>query len=164
MNNEHDKQDELQRVLALKRHERPPPRFFKGFSDKVIDRLHSPEPPADQTWWQRLGLDIDSKPLLVCASGIVVCGLLGVGLLASLRVERPKPVPRSPDDQSQFVVAPPVNVLTAPAPQIAPVVRAEEMPGVGDPVMVSESSPFSQIKLQSGRTIVKPAGSGSGGN
>ena len=85
-------------------------------------------------------------------------------MLASLRVERPKPVPRSPDDQSQFVVAPPVNVLTAPAPQIAPVVRAEEMPGVGDPVMVSESSPFSQIKLQSNRTTVKPAGSGSGGN
>ena len=87
MNPDPEKQDELQRILSLKRHETPPSRFFKSFSGDVRDRLHSPEPPIDQTWWQRLGLD--SKPVLVCASGVVVCVLLVAGLIASLRVDPP---------------------------------------------------------------------------
>ena len=91
MNPDLDKQDELQKMLALKRHETPSPRFFKGFSGHVIDRLHAPEPPVDQAWWQRLGLD--TKPVLVSITGVAVCGLLVVGLVASLRVDPPKPAP-----------------------------------------------------------------------
>src|SRR5262245_13649359 len=74
MNPDPDKpQDDLQKMLALKRHETPPPRFFTGFSDKVIDGLREPD-TGPRTIWQRLGLDIDSRPVLVCASGVVVCG------------------------------------------------------------------------------------------
>ena len=118
MNPDLDKQDELQKMLALKRHEAPSPRFFKGFSGQVIDRLHSPEPPIDQAWWQRLGLD--RKPVLVSITGVVVCGLLVVGLVASLRVEPPKPATPSPDDQTHLVVAPPPNAAAVPAPEPPP--------------------------------------------
>ena len=45
MSAEH-KEDELQRMLALKRHEAPPAPFFKGFSDKVIAGLDAPDPAA----------------------------------------------------------------------------------------------------------------------
>ena len=165
MNPDQDKQDELQKMLALKRHESPSPRFFKGFSGQVIDRLHSPEPPVDQAWWQRLGLD--SKPVLVCASGIGVCGLLAVGLVASLRVEPPKPVPRAPDDRTHLVVAPPPNAGAAPAPQSSPISspHVEEMPRIGEPVVVAPSSPFSQIKLQPKPAALStpPADAGSNG-
>jgi hypothetical protein len=146
MNDNHDKQDELQRMLALKRHETPPPRFFNGFSDKVIDRLDSPELLADQTWWQRLGLD--SKPVLMCASGVAVCGLLVLGIIASLRVERPKPAPRALGDDSQFVVALPGNALAAPLPPALSSVTTEGLPRVGDAIVVSGKSPFGTIKLQ----------------
>src|SRR5881628_3722371 len=99
MNADHNRlQEELQKMLALKRHEAPPPRFFRTFSERVIDHLNKPEPPAPPTLRHRLGLDIDSRPVLVCASGVVVCGLLVVGLIASLRVGPPKPPPRPPDD------------------------------------------------------------------
>ena len=164
MNADHHKQDELQRMLALKRHEIPPPRFFKGFSDKVIDRLDSPESLADQTWWQRLGLD--SKPVLICASGVAVCGLLVLGIIASLRVERPKPAPRVSGDDSQFVVAPPGSSLTAPVPQAIPSATTEALPRVGDAVVVSEKSPFSPLQLQPTPATLntKPAGTGAGGN
>ncbi|HYV32378.1 MAG TPA: hypothetical protein VEO53_14905, partial [Candidatus Binatia bacterium] len=91
MNPDPDKQDELQKMLALKRHETPPARFFKGFPQRVRHRLHSPVASAPSTGWRRLGLDVDAKPVLVCASAVVVCGLLLVGLIASLRVEPAKP-------------------------------------------------------------------------
>jgi hypothetical protein len=156
MSTEHDKQDELQKMLALKRHETPSPRFFKGFSGQVIDRLHTPELPVEQAWWQRLGLD--SKPVLVCASGVVVCGLLVIGLVASLRVPPPKPVPRAPDDKTHLVVAPAPAAGAAPASQDNPLTSpgADEAPQIGEPITVVPPSAFGTIKLQP-----KPATPGS---
>jgi len=167
MSTEQDKQDELQKILALKRHETPSPRFFKGFSGKVIDRLHVPETPEDQAWWQRLGLD--SKPVLVCASGIAVCALLVVGLVASLRVEPPKPAPRAPDDRTHLVVVPSPNASAVPNPQnnAQPVVGpgAGETPRIGEPVVVSPPSPLNQSKPTSNAAAhnLAPANPGSGG-
>ena len=137
MTPESDKQDELQKMLALKRHEAPSPRFFKGFSTEVIGRLHSPEPTVDQTWWQRLGLD--TRPVQVSILGVVVCGLLLAGLIASLRVEPPKAAPRSPDDQTHLVVAPPPN---APAPTEGSIPTVAETPRIGDPVVISRPVPI----------------------
>lgn len=167
MNADHDKQqDELQRMLALKRHEAPPSRFFTGFSDKVINRLHSPESPEIQTWWRRLGFDPDNKPVLICASGVVVCVLLGVGLIASLRVERPKAVPQLIDDQSRFVVAPPVSAMANPTAPTVPAAGADVMPQVGAPVILPPPSPFGPDKLQPTRATMnsQPARGTLGGN
>ena len=158
MNPDPDQQDELQKMLALKRHETPSPRFFKGFSGQVIDRLHSPEPPVDQAWWQRLGLD--RKPVLVSITGVVVCGLLVVGLVAALRVEPQKPAPLSPDDQTHLVVAPPPNAAAVPAPAGSPSAGVAEMPRIGDPVVVSRPAPIGQPKPQPNRAVLAPAPSG----
>ncbi len=165
MNADHDKQDELQRVLALKRHETPPSRFFTGFSDKVIDRLHVPGPAEVKTWWQRLGFDADNKPVLICASGVIVCVLLGIGWIASLRVERPKAAPQSLDDQSRFVLAPPVSALANPLESIAPAAGIDEIPQIGTPVLLSPPSPFGPDKLQPTRATMngQPTKGTSGG-
>jgi len=95
MKPENSTQDELQRVLALKRHEQPPRKFFKGFAEKVMDRLQNPEPPPEPTLLQRLGLDLDAKPVLICLSGLVVCGLLALGLILSRDMKAP---PRATPD------------------------------------------------------------------
>jgi hypothetical protein len=165
MNADHDKQDELQRVLALKRHETPPSRFFTGFSDKVINRLHVPGPEEDQTWWQRLGFNADNKPVLICASGVIVCVLLGVGWIASLRVERPKAAPQSPDDPSRFVVAAPMNALANPPEFMTPPAGVDAIPQIGTPVVLSPPSPFGPARLQSTRATMngQPAKGTSGG-
>ena len=152
MNPDPDQQDdELQKMLALKRHETPSPRFFKGFSGQVIDRLHAPDPPVDQTWWQRLGLD--RKPVLVSITGVVVCGLLVVGLIASLRVDPPKPAPADPDDQTHLVVAPQPNAAAVQAPSGNPLSSVAEMPRISDPVILSRPSPISSPKLEPNRAL-----------
>src|SRR5439155_12949455 len=110
-----------------------------------MDRLHSPEPPDHPAGWQRLGLDLESKPVLVCACGVLVCVLLLIGLIASLRVEPPNPAPPAPGDKAHMVVVPPLNASGVPAPQIGPTVSAEPLPHIGDPVVVSAPLPFKPV-------------------
>lgn len=69
---------ELQRVLALKRHEQPPPGYFTSFSGVVIKELEdcAPEPPP--TLWERF-LATVAQPVIACVYGV---GLGGVIVLA----------------------------------------------------------------------------------
>ena len=76
--------NELRKLLALKRHEQPPPRFFNEFSARVIERLQTPEVLPQPTWWQRLGLDFDLRPAMVCALGVVISGLLLFGVISGV--------------------------------------------------------------------------------
>src|SRR5262245_37480806 len=144
MNTDSEKPDELQKMLALKRHEAPPPRYFKGFSAKVIDRLHAPESPQTRTWWTRLRLDIEARPLEVSACGVVVCGLPAAGMLVSLRVEPPKTLPGGNDDR---LVGNPPGQQPVPG-SLVPAVAPEKTPRIGEPVVASDPSLFSTGKVQ----------------
>ena len=141
-------QQELQKMLALKRHEAPPPRFFRSFSEQVIDRLHAQEPPAPATLRQRLGLDIDSKPVLVCASGIAVCGLLVVGLIASLRLGPPQRPPRAPEDQTLLILTPSPTATASPEQEAGPAGGSAPLPRLGEPVREPSLSPLTSPRTQ----------------
>jgi hypothetical protein len=140
-------QQELQKMLALKRHEAPPPRFFRSFSEQVIDRLHAQEPPAPPTLRQRLGLDIDSKPVLVCASGIAVCGLLVVGLIASLRLGPPQRPPRAPEE-TFLILTPPPTATASPEQEGGPAGGSAPLPRLGEPVREPSLSPLTSPRTQ----------------
>jgi len=72
--------DRLRRLLALKRYERPPPRFFNHFSDNIVARIEAEGLEMKTSWWQRLLPESDAKPVLACAYGLIITGLLVVGL------------------------------------------------------------------------------------
>ncbi len=91
MSNEHNVETEVQRILALKRHEQPPPSFFAGFSDRVIEGIQTAGPAPRPTLRQRLSAEFYGVPIYVCAAGVAVCGLLAAGLIISLRVGPAKP-------------------------------------------------------------------------
>ena len=57
METEQDQFEQVRKLLALKKHEQPPPRYFQEFSGKVIARLHALESAEPVTWRRRLGLD-----------------------------------------------------------------------------------------------------------
>lgn len=114
MKPETDTTDELQRMLALKRHEQPPTQFFQKLSDNVLQRLQTPEPAPEPTWRQKLGLDFDTKPVLVCATGVGVCGLLLLGLISAQHVEPPAADSASPTGASLSLAPYPAGVGPAP--------------------------------------------------
>jgi len=92
--------DSLRRLLALKRHEQPPPRYFQDFSGHVIARLRAGE-RVDRSgfweslsweapWLQRLWGAFETKPILAGALGMLVCGLLVSGIALSERAVNPE--------------------------------------------------------------------------
>jgi hypothetical protein len=92
----------LRRLLALKRHEQPPPGYFNRFSGQVIARIRAGEQAPDSLW-ERLSLDLswvqrlwtafETKPLLAGAFGVTVCGLITTGFLFSDRSSTLQPAP-----------------------------------------------------------------------
>ena len=71
-----DKFDSLEKLLRLKRHEQPPPRYFNEFSSRVLSRIERGE--ARLSWWERFGFDL--RPALAAGAGLVACGLIVYGV------------------------------------------------------------------------------------
>jgi len=137
---ENSNQDELQRMLALKRHEQPPRNFFPGFSQKVMDRLQNPEPPPEPTLLQRLGLDFDTKPVLICLSGLAVCGSLAFALISARSVKAP---PQGPHDPlAPRPVRAGATTLEGSGLMATPAVTQEQSVGGSEPVIISPDSGF----------------------
>src|SRR5439155_26912823 len=88
MNGSPEEFDQVRQLLVLKRYESPPSGYFDHFSDKVIARIEAAGLGKRVSWWQRLFPELDARPLLACAYGLVITGLLGVGLGVSQSLEQ----------------------------------------------------------------------------
>lgn len=74
----------LRRLMALKRHEQPPPRYFNDFSSRVIARIEAGERgEEDVGWWQRFWGFLEAKPAFSGAFGAAVCAVLISGMLTA---------------------------------------------------------------------------------
>jgi hypothetical protein len=71
--------ESVRRLIALKRHETPPPGYFRDFSRQVIARIEREERARPEPWWGRFGAFLDWRPALLGANALIVAGL---GLLA----------------------------------------------------------------------------------
>lgn len=99
--------EQLRRLLALKRHEQPPPGYFHGFSRQVIVRIQAGElgDPAEAAGWsfsggsflQRIWATLDARPALAGAFGVAVCGFFTVGAFLSVTTAANNPLPSHPE-------------------------------------------------------------------
>lgn len=135
MNTSPEEFDPLRKLLVLKRHEQPPPGYFDHFSDKVIARIEAEGLVLRTSWWQRLFPDLDAKPVLACAYGLVITGLLvvGLGISASLEPEESTaptlgspwlaqtPAPAPVLSTASAAVNRPLTEQTGPASSVNPV-------------------------------------------
>jgi hypothetical protein len=92
MHPEQDNFEDLRRLLALKRHEQPPPGYFNRFSREVIVRIQAgdfgEETAGKRFFWdfpllQRLWDALEARPALSGAFGVAVLGFLTAGFLLS---------------------------------------------------------------------------------
>lgn len=89
--------DSLRRMLALKKHEQPPPGYFDRFPNLVISRLRAGDRGRRESvlerlfdeapWMQRLWEGLQAKPVFAGAFGVAVCALLISGLVYSANVD-----------------------------------------------------------------------------
>jgi len=99
MNPESDNFDGVRRLLALKRHEQPPPGYFNTFSSQVISRIQAGETAGshslfarlagDSSWWRSLAALVEAKPAFAGAFGAAVCALLISGIVYSENTPTP---------------------------------------------------------------------------
>jgi hypothetical protein len=89
MNPDSENFDSLRQLLALKRHEVPPPGYFDRFSRDVMARIKAGENGGtigvDSSWFQRLLSLFDVKPIFAGAFGTAVCAFLISGVISSER-------------------------------------------------------------------------------
>lgn len=83
MSNEPENFDELRKLLALKRHELPPPGFFRDLPGRVFDQIERDE-AAKIGWWARFKEAFELRPAL--SAGLA--GGLGCLLIAGIYVGR----------------------------------------------------------------------------
>lgn len=97
MNSDPQNFEALRRLIALKRYERPHPRYFNDFSTRVIARIKAGEQLQDETffggflsqtpsWIQRLWAAFETKPMLAGAAGLGACALVVAGFIVSENV------------------------------------------------------------------------------
>jgi hypothetical protein len=133
MNPDQENYEALRRLLALKRHEQPPPGFFNDFSQQVIARIRAGEKPEEAGFWeqffeqapwlQRLWVVFETKPLFAGAFGVVISGLLISAAIYSAKFDPTSggPQPISPrDSQPMFVDPGPLTEATPSTNGIAP--------------------------------------------
>ena len=72
----------LRRLLALKRHEIPPPGYFEDFSSGVIGRIRMSEAARELPWLLRLLQAFEAKPAYPVALASALCTLLLFGIVS----------------------------------------------------------------------------------
>jgi hypothetical protein len=107
--------DSLRRLLALKRHEQPPPGYFDRFSRDVRARIRAGETGgtvgAEGSWFQRLLSMFDVKPVFAGAFGTAVCAFLISGVISSEQTPTVGSVPSVMNSAAAAAV--PVSMSTA---------------------------------------------------
>src|SRR5580658_821835 len=71
----------LRRLLALKRHEVPPPGYFENFSDHVMARIQSGETTREIPWLLRILQAFEAKPAYSVSLASTMCMLLLFGIM-----------------------------------------------------------------------------------
>jgi len=74
MNSDPEKFETLRKLMALKRHEQPPPEYLHQLSDRIITRIEHGE--GRLTLWDKLSARLSLRPSVAYAFGMTVCGTL----------------------------------------------------------------------------------------
>jgi hypothetical protein len=131
----------LRRLLALKRHEVPPPGYFHGFSSQIMSRIEAGERGEPEsfigrwlegaTWLRRLRNVLEAQPAFAGACGAIACGLLITGILYS---------------ESGGV----------PVAGITPAMAGDAMPTFDNPAPLAMNNPTEPVQLVSSTNPVAP--------
>ncbi|MBI3882030.1 MAG: sigma-70 family RNA polymerase sigma factor [Verrucomicrobia bacterium] len=122
--------EQLRKLLALKRHEQPPPGYFGKFSGQVIARIESAQPEPKPSLWRQLTGGLFQNPALAGAYGIgaIAAVVLGLAIFSAETKETAMTTPPT---------APPTAPAFAAQPSPLPVPTVVAMTSEPQPVAVT---------------------------
>jgi hypothetical protein len=150
--------EQLRRLIALKRHEQPPPGYYHHFSREVIVRIKAGDlgDRAGASWWswegswmQRVWTAVETRPAVAGAFGVAVCGFFAVGALLSDNASTGFGQDQR-DASGPFVANAPVST---PPWTIGDAAAPINLNGAGQPSAVSHSLFEEMQRLQQSQSI-----------
>jgi hypothetical protein len=108
MNSDQENFEALRKLLALKKYEQPPPRYFSELSTRILNRIE--REPRTIPFWERFFPNIGLNPALAYSFGLLACGTLVFGIGYSLKTESEQTVTHPFGDGNRSIAA-------MPAPQ-----------------------------------------------
>lgn len=115
MNSEQENFEALRKLLALKKYENPPPGYFANLPRQIWTKIER-EPAA--SFWSQLFANWRLHPAVAYSFGLLACGVLFFGIVATLKTE--------PTQSAQSIPRP---VVTETAPIIP--AKLATLDGVG---------------------------------
>ncbi len=168
--NEHQPNFEsLRRLLALKRHETPPPGYFNNFSGQVMARIRAGETEAADGWSGRLfasmpwllGLlqAVETKPVFAGGFATALCALLLFGAVIAQRPDSASIAFLQPatSEPASFASASP-SATSALQPPVNQFMVADNSTNPVSSFQSPSLTPFGQIPV--GAQFVNYSGSG----
>ena len=166
MLNQHDNMNEnepnfelLRRLLALKRHEMPPPRYFDSFSSQVIARIRAgeaetPAGPLEHLsgqipWLLKWLQAFETKPVFAGAYAFALCLLLVAGVIFA---ERPESTSQASWEPTPQTISSFASATTTALPQ--PVNQMLIADNSTNPVFNFQSTPSSFGQIPPGAQLV----------
>jgi hypothetical protein len=85
MNSDQENFEALRKLLALKKYEQPPPRYFSELPSRIWVRIERERQTT--SFWARLFPNFGLNPAMAYSFGLLACGTLVFGIGYSLRTE-----------------------------------------------------------------------------
>jgi hypothetical protein len=85
----------VEKIIALKRLEQPPPGYFRLLPERIIHRIEQGE--GQSNFWETLSAAFGIRPVLAYALGLTVCGALTVGIWCAPRMAQSAGIATSGD-------------------------------------------------------------------
>jgi len=130
--------EQLRRVLALKRHEIPPPGYFHHFSSEVILRIKAGEMGENEArWWAFDGSWLkwfwtacERRPVLAGGASVALCGFFAAATFISASGDVPAVAVSRNVPSNQYVAAQtPIASSVAPEISVVDSVLTSDFPG-----------------------------------
>jgi hypothetical protein len=94
MNSDPEDFETLRKLMALKRHEQPPPGYLNQLSTRIRTRIERGE--GQLNLWDRFSANFSLRPSLAYAFGLTVCGALGLSAVSMVKQEMAQAADSSP--------------------------------------------------------------------
>jgi hypothetical protein len=76
----------VEKLVALKRYEQPPPGYFHLLPGRIIRRIEQGE--GQTRFWQAWWPSFSTRPVLAFALGLTVCGVLSVAIFSRPKLDQ----------------------------------------------------------------------------
>jgi hypothetical protein len=113
MNSDPDDFEALRKLMALKRHEQPPPGYFSRLPDKIASRLEREE--GQPGFWERIFAGLTFRPAFAYSFALAAFGALTFSVVCSVRTQ-PQQSAQTPPGNGWRIGAPDEGLASQGSP------------------------------------------------